>query len=303
MSSSELLSLDRDFSSQMEYLAEGAANVVYRVIRPPPSPSISSSLDFETHGESPTTPPPSEIPPLRIDPRLEGQLLRLRKNLPAAVSVMESQAHFESVIRPLFPSDNLVDRILFRPSQDLIRDCNRRLRQMETHGSRSRKRHGVYLVDDELYGTLMTDMTCGNEDDCTSVEFKPKWLAQSPSAPAGAKRCRTCAFCAMKSSKIGDAGEGEGMRLRFCPLSLVSGDRGRVTTAVDMILGLSRSGPGDHGHVREALIEFLLESSLLRRLKDLQIELDPIGVLAADVSGRPFLTAMTLRDCTLFLKV
>jgi inositol-pentakisphosphate 2-kinase len=107
----------------------------------------------------------------------------------------------------------------------------------------------------------------------------------------------------MKSSKIGDAGEGEGMRLRFCPLSLVSGDRGRVTTAVDMILGLSRSGPGDHGHVREALIEFLLESSLLRRLKDLQIELDPIGVLAADVSGRPFLTAMTLRDCTLFLKV
>lgn len=297
-----MLFLDEDFSSQMGYLAEGAANVVYRVVLPPPSPTLSSSLDFENDDERPSTPPPSEIPPLRLDPRLEGQLIRLRKTLPAAVPVIDSQTHFDSVIRPLFPHENLVERTLFRPSPDLIRECNRRLRQMETDGSRTRTRHGVYLVENELYGTLITDMTCGKSDGSASVEFKPKWLAQSPSAPTGAKRCRTCALHAMKLSR-GHAGEPEHMKSGFCPLSLVSGDENRVATAADVILRLSGTAGGDDEPVRQRLIGFLLETPLLPRLKDLQMKLDPIGVLAADVSGRDFLTAMTIRDCTLFLKV
>ena len=300
MPPSGLLSLDLDFSSQLEYLAEGAANVVYRIIHPPPSPSLSSSLDFETDGERPSTPLPSEIPSLRIDPRLEGRLVRLRKTLPAAVPVIDSQKHFDSVIRPLFPRENIVDQTLFRPSPDLIRECSSRLRQMEIDGSRPHARHGVYLVEDELYGTLITDMTAGKDDDSISVEFKPKWLAQSPSAPPGARRCRTCALHAMKSSKRDQAGEAKQTKPGFCPLSLVSGDQDRIATAVDIILGSVRK---DEISVRQALIEFLLENPLLQRLKELQKRLDPIGVLKANVSGQEFLTAMTIRDCTLFLKV
>ena len=300
---SPLLCLDVEFSSQLEYLAEGAANIVYRVVLPPPSPSISSSLDPETDDGFPSTPLPSEIPSLRMDPRLGGRLLRLRKSNTAALPMIECQKNFDSVIRPLFSQENLLERTLFRPSADLIRDLNRRLRQMETYGSRARKRHGAYLVEGETYGTLITDMTSGEDDDSTTVEFKPKWLAQSPSAPAGAKRCRTCALQAMRSSKGVQVGGSSHLKSEFCPLSLVSADQNRVAVAADIILGLPESERKEESATRQGLITFLLETTLLQRLRDLQMKLDPIGVLAADVSGKDFLTAMTIRDCSLFLKV
>ena len=300
---SNLLFLDQDFSSQLKYLGEGAANVVYRVNLPPRSPSVSSSLDIESDGGYPTTPPESEIPPLRMDPRLEGQLLRLRKSNPATLPIIECQKFFESVIRQLYADGTLVEQTLFRPSPGLIRDLNRRLRHMETYGLRPRKRHGVFLAEDEIYGMLVTDMTCAEDDDVTSVEFKPKWLAQSPSAPAGANRCRTCALRAMRLSKQAPAGVLRHIKSEFCPLSLISADQSRVAMAVDVILGLPESKRKDENTTRRRLIEFLLENSLLRRLRDFQMKLDPHGVLSAGVSGKKFLTAMTLRDCTLFLKV
>lgn len=301
--SSNLLFLDQDFSSQLEYLAEGAANVVYRVKLPPQSPSISSSLDIESDGGYPTTPPESEIPSLRMDPRLEDQLLRLRKSNAAAPPIIECQKFFDSVIRPLFSEENLVERTVFRPSADLIRDLNRRLRQMESYGSRPRKRHGVYLDEGEIHGMLITDMTCGEDDADISVEFKPKWLAQSPSAPVGAKRCRTCALRAMRSSKQAQVGVSQRIKSEFCPLSLISTDQSRVAMTADIILGLPESERKDGDATRQGLIDFLLGDSLLRQLRDLQTKLDPLGVLSADVTGKDFLTAMTLRDCTLFLKV
>ena len=300
---SNLLSLDQDFSSQLEYLAEGAANIVYRVNLPPRSPSISSSLDIESDSEYPATPSESEIPSLRMDPRLEGRLLRLRKSNSTTLPIIECQNHFESVIRPLFNEENLVERGLFRPSADLIRDLNRRLRQMETFGSRARKRHGVYLDEGETYGTLITDMTSEEDDYWTTVEFKPKWLVQSPSAPAEAKRCRTCALRAMRSSEKAPTGVSRHIKSEFCPLSLISNDRNQITTAADVILQLPESDRRDENTTRQGLIEFLLETSLLQQLRNLQIKLDPLGVLSADVTGRDFLTAMTIRDCTLFLKV
>lgn len=300
---SNLLSLDQDFSSQLEYLAEGAANIVYRVKLPPQSPSISSSLDIESDSEYPATPSESEIPSLRIDPRLKGQLLRLRKSNLTALPIMECQNHFDSVIRPLFNEENLVERRLFRPSADLIRDLNRRLRQMETFGSRARKRHGVYLDEGETYGTLITDMTCEEDDYWTTVEFKPKWLAQSPSAPAEAKRCRTCALRAMRSSENAPVRVSRHTISEFCPFSLISNDRNQVATVADIVLQLPESDRKDENATRRGLIEFILETSLLHQLRDLQIKLDPLGVLSADVTGQDFLTAMTIRDCTLFLKV
>lgn len=300
---SNLLFLDQDFHPQLEYLGEGAANVVYRVNLPPRSPSISSSLDIDYDGEDPTTPPESEIPPLRMDPRLEGQLLRLRKSNPAALPIIECQKFFESVIRQVCADETLVEQTLFRPSPGLIRVLNQQLRLMEKYGLRPLKRHGVFLAEDEIYGMLVTDMTCGKGNDDTSVEFKPKWLAQSPSGPMGAKRCRTCALRAMRLSKQAPAGVLRHIKSEFCPLSLISADQSRVAMAADVILGLPGSKRKDENTTRRGLIDFLLGTSLLRRLKDLQMKLDPHGVLSADVSGKDFLTAMTLRDCTLFLKV
>lgn len=289
----DILALDPDSLIELEYLAEGAANVVYRIRFPPQSPSISSDLELEN----------TEILPLRSDPRISGKLLRLRKDLPFTVPVIESQKYWESVIYPLFAPQNLVQQVLFRPSSTLLKRCNSALHSMESDGIRAGKRYHAYLAE-ENHGTLITDMTCASTSQHISIEFKPKWLVQSPSAPTGSIRCRTCALRAMKSStQPSSSHTAQQLKLGFCPLNLVSDDKIKVATAASIVLELCRPEERDNELIKGALVDFLYRSPLLRKLRDLQITKDSVGVLKAELSQRDFLTAMTIRDCTLFLKV
>lgn len=287
-----MLTIGPDDGLQFVYLAEGAANVVYRIRSLPVDPSTSADLSFESYG--PNTPPPTDIEPLHLDPRLEGKLVRLRKQTSSITPVAESQNHFENMIKPLFPSENLVQQILFQPSKHLLKDCNARLREMENNGARPVKRHNVYLAEDEMYGMLVTDMSC-SDDSCKFFEFKPKWLAQSPSAPPEARRCRTCALRAMK----------KGSKPGLCPLNLM--DEDKSITAMCRVMGLDPRRLQDYsGSEMEMLGRirgFILNDPLLRRLRQLQLDKDPNGVLKANVASPDFLAAMTLRDCTLYLKV
>lgn len=291
MNSATLLTVGLD-GVQLVYLAEGAANIVYRIRSPSLDPSTSADLNFESYG--PNTPPPTEIEPLYMDPRLEGKLVRLRKKTAFATPVAESQNHFENTIKPLFPSQNLVQQTLFQPSKDLLKDCNARLREMESNGARPAKRHDVYLAEDEMYGMLVTDMSC-SDNSFKFFEFKPKWLGQSPSAPPESKRCRTCALRVMK----------KGSKPGLCPLNLM--DEDKVIIAGCRIMGLDPRRLQDYSGSEMAMLcrirDFLLKDPLLRRLRQLQMDKDPNGVLKASVISPDFLAAMTLRDCTLYLKV
>lgn len=312
MHSSNMLTIGLDDGLQLVYLAEGAANVVYKIRSLPLDPSTSADLHFERYG--PNTPPPTEIEPLTLDPHLEGKLVRLRKKTSSPTSVAESQNHFEDTIKPLFPPQNLVQQILFRPSTDLLKDCNAALREMETTGTRPAKRHAVYLAEDEPHGMLVTDMSCDNNDDDSFnkrqlFEFKPKWLAQSPTAPPDSKRCRTCALRAMK----------KGSKQGLCPLHLLNEDN--VTTAVCRIMRLDPPHPHpqqqqqqeetDYGGgsseemevLRGRIRDFFLTDPLLSRLRNLQMDSDPVGVLNAAADDPGVRAAMTLRDCTLFIRV
>jgi inositol-pentakisphosphate 2-kinase len=47
---------------------------------------------------------------------------------------------------------------------------------------------------------------------------------------------------------------------------------------------------------------WLSGSTLLPRLRQLQMELDPVGVLENDKNDEQFRAAMTLRDCTVFVR-
>lgn len=292
MDSSNMLAIGHDDGLPLVYLAEGAANVVYRIRSLPLDPSTSADLSFESYG--PNTPPPTEIEPLHMDPRLEGKLVRLRKKTSSTTPVAESQKHFDNMIKPLFPPENLVQQILFQPSKDLLKDCNARLREMENNGARPAKRHDFYLAEDETYGMLVTDMSC-SDDSYQFFEFKPKWLAQSPSAPLESKRCRTCALRAMK----------KGSKPGLCPLNLM--DKSNIVTAVCRIMGLDLRRLQDYSdstmEMLDRLRDFLLKDPLLRRLRQLQIDKDPNGVLKANIVSPDCLSAMTLRDCTLYLKV
>lgn len=288
---------------RLAYLAEGAANIVYRIESPEPDPSIGAEPYPESTTYGPLTPPPTEIEPLYLDPALEGQLVRLRKNLSTTVPIAESHAHFENIIRPLFSEENLVQAVLFHPLRELLRECNADLRKMEKDGRRHKKRCGVYLDEDEEHGCLVTDMSWIFDDSFGCFEFKPKWLLQSPSAPAGSRRCRTCALRAMKRS-TGDISN----KASFCPLDLVSMDRVRVANAVPHILGPdpkkdSNLSSEQMNTLPSRLADILYKNTLLHRLRELQLDLDPFGVLEADSTSPKFLAAMTLRDCSLFLKV
>ncbi|KAK6518078.1 Inositol-pentakisphosphate 2-kinase [Arthrobotrys conoides] len=82
--------------------------------------------------------------------------------------------------------------------------------------------------------------------DLLTVEFKPKYLVQSPDAPRDWKLCRTCAFRSMRSrsmsgrSNTSATSEGEESRHfippDYCPLDLISTNPNRVTRAVEAII-------------------------------------------------------------------
>jgi len=290
------------------FFAEGAANIVYRLsptITTPSTPPIQS--EHETYSSS--TPPPSEIELVpqapTLPPPFKHKLLRLRKKLSTTTSLLEAQTAFKEVIRPLFKPEQLVEQDSVTLPEGLLRRLNAELRAMEETGTRKEGRRGVFLDEEEEYGLLVTDMSPqGYEGDgeCVCVEFKPKWLATSPSAPEGAKRCRTCALRAMREAN------GKVTKGAFCPYDLV-GSRADISRATDSIMKAKwGKRPGESLKGVEALTsdrigDVIWGENLLGPLCNLQIGLDREGIFGGKVEEREFLTAMTLRDCTLYIRV
>lgn len=56
--------------------------------------------------------------------------------------------------------------------------------------------------------------------------------------------------------------------------------------------------------ITESVIKFLTESPMIQSIKKVQMDNDPVGPLAQEnMEDLHFLTAMTVRDCTIFLRV
>lgn len=248
-------------TTPLVYLAEGAANIIYSL----PSPS--------------------------------HYLLRMRKTLPSAQPNSKAYAYLSSTAFPLFPPHLLVSTHLVRLPAGLIEREIAVLHTLEASNTRPKKRHGMYLEQSEEFAFLVADMTPHTPRQLL-VEFKPKWVVQSPSAPKDSRRCRTCALRLKKGGGTG-----------FCPLDLVSGEAARVRRAVALLLPKRQpksfevllSWEEEKEALGEVVVEFLLKSELLTVLKRVQSELDPDGPLG-EMGGR-FLDAMTVRDLTVFLRV
>ncbi|KAL8807825.1 MAG: hypothetical protein Q9182_000474 [Xanthomendoza sp. 2 TL-2023] len=290
-----MLVLDKDTPIRVQYHAEGAANVVFIV-----ASSRSSDSEDDDYGIVGTT-THDGIP--RIDIRLKGKLLRLRKDVPSVTPIVDSHRHFEEHIAPLFPSNSLVEQIVCKVTPDFVRKCNAALcLEEEPLMKRPTKRHGVNLSETEAHGILITDMRYDKTH--ASTEFKPKWLAQSPTAPPGSKRCRTCALRAMRDVKHNTKPPSLGKEPGdFCPLTLVSDNQDVIHPSFEPLLVKSSRAPIDVNAFRDQTISFFRKTPLLRLLRDLQIKKDPKGILKVDPSNVDFMTAMALRDCTVFLKI
>ncbi|KAK6501492.1 Inositol-pentakisphosphate 2-kinase [Arthrobotrys musiformis] len=197
--------------------------------------------------------------------------------------------------------------------------------------------------------------------DLLTLEFKPKYLVQSPDAPKDWKLCRTCAFRTMRSrsmssrSNASATSEGEDGRHfippDYCPLDLVSSDHNRVSRAVEAIVNredgvlvvdeaeilVTDTALGEDGispwlDTLDTSIVGLLTSyfsdpaCVTHVLADLQAHFGgKIGVLAPPtptleisaeqlsrmLAGHPttakigedICTAMSLRDCTVYVRI
>jgi inositol-pentakisphosphate 2-kinase len=272
---------------QLIYLAEGAANIVYRIL--PSSGDIPIS-ELAHYAEG--TPQPTEIEDPGLDRLLEGKLLRLRKDLKHALPYKENAWNFDRVIRPLFSPDELVDQILVVLPSGLVHQCNEQLRADEKDGKRPENRRGIYLSTAEPFGLLVTDMTSSPISGSTTIEFKPKWLVQSPSAPAKSSRCRTCALREMKNQEARNA-ETKEVR-SFCPLDLISDKIEDVRRATQFLKGCRN---------QSCVTRCLYQNSTILKLQAHQSEMNDVGLYGQPPQSHSMSASMSLRDCTMFIKI
>lgn len=248
------------------YLTEGAANVVWKVR------FTNSNLDHQ-----------------------DGSVvLRMRKDIPSTVSMVELKRQFEERIAPLF----LFDPSLLLPVQliqlcpSIIDQLNQDLLHLEATDQRRSLRLNVYhpLYTVEPYGMLMPNLGFGPGQ---IVEFKPKWLVQSPSAPRNAQRCRTCALNTRRRVN-GGTGRGDS---GFCPFDLLSRNTEILRNA------LSQVWPDD-----STLLGFVEAfrnkvQPALRQMQKLQRMHNEVGLSDFSApSGKDFSVAMALRDCSVLLR-
>ncbi|GFG10893.1 inositol-pentakisphosphate 2-kinase [Aspergillus udagawae] len=273
--------LELSAGAQLIYLAEGGANIIYRIASAP-SPSRIGPTDIHS----------ASGPQLTVPPDFKGKLLRLRKETKAKISYQEIACNFDRTIRPLFSPEELVDQELVYLPNGLVQRCNEQLIAAERNGERPKKRQGVYLSVTEPCGLLVTDMTTYCAPDTVLAELKPKWLLQSPSAPVNARRCRTCALRDMKNHQSRRAGGSE--ELSFCPLDLVSDKFENVLRAAKYVQG---------SEDKTRLARILYRNPTLQKLLTHQKAMRDVGLHGPSAQSREQSLAMTLRDCTMFIKI
>jgi inositol-pentakisphosphate 2-kinase len=286
-------------SSELElhYLAEGAANIIYSITVLSPQ---SQNLQEHSH----------------------CCVMRLRKSLRSTKPAVEVMADFERRIAPLFTGQHeslLMTQSLYKLSPEMVRAATEELLEMDhvdvlsalstdllvnmegkTLRLRPLHRRHVYLpaYRDEQYGILMQNLQGPGID--WLVEFKPKWLVQSPSAPAGAKNCRTCALNAMRRKQQKHQGRGDS---GFCPLDLLAvegeGEGDLLKRALAKIWP-SIEGEGEFLEFVAAFKKTVQPA--LFHLQRLQEEHGSVGLNDfQNPTGKDFGVAMALRDCSVFL--
>ncbi|RAH51564.1 inositol-pentakisphosphate 2-kinase [Aspergillus brunneoviolaceus CBS 621.78] len=282
--------LELPVGAELVYLAEGGANIIYRIL-----------FSTQTHkGRNPKDVPitvSSNLPSgvtnrYSIPASFKGKLLRLRKDTSSGIPYEEIARNFDQCIRPLFKPEDLVDQELVCLPRGLVQLCNEQLLAAEQTGQRPRRRQGVYLSTTETFGLLITDMTTFASPGTTLSELKPKWLAQSPSAPANSRRCRTCALREMKNHKARKTGKSE--ETSFCPLDLVSDRFENVFRAARFVKGCKDQA---------RLAKVLYRNSTLQKLLAHQKSMCDVGLHGPPVTSVEKSLGMTLRDCTMFIRI
>jgi inositol-pentakisphosphate 2-kinase len=175
---------------------------------------------------------------------------------------------------------------------------------------------GAKALTSARWGILLPDMSPVPGSSIT-LEIKPKWLVQSPTAPLNAIRCRTCALQILKPKDP---------KKYLCPLQLIHGDSDDIFqwtyNRVISNLGIEEVKSSSDAVKEEQknrtaaiathIITYLTKgpgNTVLKHLEFLQSKLDPQGVLRrgetrpGDIFDHNLRLAMTLRDCSMYINV
>ena len=264
----------------LQYLKEGGANVIFSIHIDP------------TYQESAQ----------QLKSYLEGRLLRLPK------AGRESKT-LEKELVLILGHNYVIKHEACLVDRGVISQLNIYLGQLEC-GTPKRQRYGnISISYDCSHGFwLVTDMRAREDKRQVMIHFKPKWLAQSPSAPSTARRCRTCAL---------QASQGTRRTTTHCSLGLVSGEKRFVDKEILAILKTQQPVSADLAkNIEEAITQFFYREGegyeILQKLRNLQEENDQDGIIKfiehynngdkhSHTELEAISRAMTLRDCSLYL--
>ncbi|CAK7267244.1 Inositol-pentakisphosphate 2-kinase [Sporothrix epigloea] len=335
------------------FIGEGSANAVFCVT--PASGTTNNRKGCNSNGQDDTVPwgagTSADAGPLST------HLLRIPKAGPGVGpnTCLEHHAYYCNILRPLVGAEWLVGQQLIQGvvSSGVHTILNNLLAEMDRNRRSRPDWVGTRVAEDVDVALLVEDMTAACKkptypSSTTIIQCKPKWLVQSPSAPAGARRCRTCALAAASAAspradetkrRTNNVKPSISHKAKPCPLVLVADppltpqDEAVLETALwDYVcqhLGsavtFTSSSPASPSirsfsvselsmalqKARPAVVRWMRTTNFFRRIAAIQAEFDPCGALsvksAIDDASAPSLdrlqTAMTLRDCTCFLRI
>ncbi|KAI0440478.1 inositol-pentakisphosphate 2-kinase-domain-containing protein [Xylaria telfairii] len=240
-----------------KYVAEGRANVVFSI------------WEYQN--------------PTSSKGRFEGILLRVPKATPGVepCDYKTLQAFHENQVEEHVGRQHLVPQALIEISAE-VADI--------LHKKRNKVDDSQIRAGDAM---LIQDMSAS--PGYSVLEFKPKWLAQSPIAPPNARRCRTCAREAFRNNQ--KRTKGQTVSTPICPLGLVHEDPAVVVETI------KRLAPEWTQSNQKRLSDAFERSGILKKLRELQTKGDPDRALLDNPSDPDFGLAMTLRDCSCYVRM
>ncbi|RMI97948.1 hypothetical protein BHE90_012653 [Fusarium euwallaceae] len=231
----------------------------------------------------------------------KGWLLRVAKaptnGQPARFNYLKQQEFYAKQITPFLKTHAIQQQLVVLRNSNIIPKLNAFLLSIDHE--RKEKFRGSFLSESN-WGLLVEDMRVPDPKNSILVEFKPKWLNQSPSAPRNAIRCRQCAMELFNFLRDPNPSRHIPER-KPCPLTLANPD------APDAVSSPFRFAPklasmADNPIVRELLAK-TADHQVLRDLRWLQNFADSDGPLNAKKDDPMFSLAMTVRDCTCFVQM
>ncbi|RDA83875.1 hypothetical protein CP532_1190 [Ophiocordyceps camponoti-leonardi (nom. inval.)] len=232
---------------------------------------------------------------IRDSADFDGLLLRVAKvpsrDCPPTYNYLFQQNFYQTSIQPLLDGYAVHQELVVIRRSGIVEKLNKLLQEIDS--SRKPKFRGSFVGQSD-WAFLVQDMRPADPNECLLIEFKPKWLCQSPSAPPAAVRCRQCAMELRNLIKNPDRDLPE---TKPCPLTLANSE------APSQARCLFRIAPQLAGiDADDDLRRAVANHPALRQLKTQQQRHDRLGPLYAEHSNA-FLVAMTLRDCTCFVQI